>query len=62
MSENKPFQRHDAEFEEDKNFIDSIGDRIPTDEEWKECRKIWTRTLDRLINLSLIAEESQNRN
>ena len=62
MSENKPFHRHDAEFEKDKAFIDSIGDRTPTTEEWEECRKIWTRTLDRLINLSLIAEESTNRN
>jgi len=62
MKQKKPFQQHDTEFEKDKAFIDSIGDRVPTDEEWKECRRIWTKALDRLIKLSLIAEEDKNKN
>ena len=62
MDKKKPFQHHDTEFEKDKAFIESIGERVPTDEEWKECRKIWGRTFDRLINLSLIAEGDKNNN
>lgn len=62
MDDKKQFRHHDAEYAADKAFIDAIGDRVPTDEEWRECRKIWSRTFDRLFSLGLIADENRNKN
>jgi hypothetical protein len=57
-----PFEKHDCEYEQDVAFLKSIGDRIPTDDEWEECMNIWNRTWDRLFQLTFIEGGIRSRN
>lgn len=41
---NNPFEKMDQEYDQDEKYLESIGDRVPTDQEWEECRRIWQRT------------------
>ena len=52
----------DREYEQDVKYLESIGDRTPTDQEWAECMKIWQRTWDRLFNLTFIAGGAKSSN
>ena len=62
MSKNNPFEEMDREYEQDKNYLECIGDRAPTDEEWAECMNIWQRTWDRLFNLTFIEGGERSKN
>jgi hypothetical protein len=59
---NNPFEEMDREYEQDVKYLESIGDRTPTDQEWAECMKIWQRTWDRLFNLTFIAGGAKSSN
>jgi len=62
MDMKNPFEKHDREYEQDVAFLKTIGDRNPTDEEFEECMRIWSRTWDRLFQLTYIAGGARSRN
>ena len=62
MPQNNPFEDMDREYEQDVKYVESIGDRTPTDEDWEDCMKIWQRTWNRLFNLTCIEGGAQSRN
>jgi len=57
-----PFEKHDHELAQDMEYLEAIGDRVPTDEDMLEFTKIFNRTMDRLIQLSYIDDGTRSRN
>ena len=59
---NNLFDEMDKEYEQDVKYLESIGDRAPTDDEWQKYMKIGQRTWNRLFELTYIEGGVKRKN